>query len=373
MSNINVITVDSKKLLNLFLKIPYKIYKDDNNWVPPLNMDIKHRLSEKENPFFEYASQQLFIAYLDNEPVGRIAAIENRKHNEIHNDKVGFFGYFEAIDNQNVANALFAKAEEWLKAKGLDIVRGPASPSSNDEYALLVDGFDDSPRIMMPYNPKYYIDLIENYGFKKAHDLYAYKLENEKVLSTEKLIRGVDLVKKRTGVNIRTFNLKKMNEELELVKKIYNKAWQPNWGFVPFSDKEMDDIAKSLKPLLDPNLILFAEINNEPIGFALVMPDYNEVFKKMNGKLFPFGIFKLLFGKKKIKWARILILGVLPEHQKKGLDSVMYYQITKNAQARGILLGEGSWILDDNEMINKGMLQIGGTLYKTYRVYEKTT
>lgn len=367
---LKIIPVQTKKDLNNFIKLPYNIYKNYKYWVPPLNIDIKGRLSEKHNPFFEFSSQQLFLAIKNKECVGRIAAIENTLHNKIHNERAGFFGYFECIDDQDTANLLFDTAKKWLNERNINIIKGPANPSSNDEYGLLVDGFNDYPRLMMPYNPEYYIKLIENYGFTKAHDLYAYELVSDTVLSTEKLIRGVELVKQRTGVKIRNLKLKSINSELELVKKIYNQAWAPNWGFVPFTENQINQAAKDLKPLIDENLVLFAEINDQAVGFALVMPDYNEIFKDLNGRLFPFGIFKLLLRRKKIQWARILILGLIPEFQKKGLDSLLYFEITKRARERGILRGEGSWILDDNEMINKGMQSIGGKIYKKYRIYE---
>lgn len=371
MSDLIISTVQSKKDLMDFIKLPWKIYKNDPYWVPPLIMDRKKILSKDKNPFFKHAEAEYFLAKRNNEVVGRISAIKNGLHNKEHNDKVGFFGFFECENIQDTANKLFDSAKDWLKTKNLSPMRGPANPSSNDEYGLLVDGFEDSPRLLMTYNPKYYIELIDNYGFKKAKDLYAYKLENKKVISSEKLERVQEIAKKRSGIKVRQLDMKNFKRELENFKDVYNKTWEPNWGFVPMTDEEIDAMAKDLKPLVEPSLVLFGEINNKIVGFALVMLDYNEIFKRMNGKLFPFGFIKLMTQKKKIKWSRIIVLGVLPEYQRKGLDAVFYWEIVNRAHDIGIDLGEASWVLEDNEMMKRGAEVMNGELYKTYRIYEK--
>jgi GNAT superfamily N-acetyltransferase len=370
MNPVNITTVKSKKELMQFIRFQWKIYKNDQYWVPPLIMDRKKLLNREKNPFFKHAEMEMFLAERDGELVGRIAAIKNDLHNSTHNDKVGFFGFFECINDQEVANALFDKAKEWLKLKGMNAMRGPANPSSNDEYGMLLEGFDDSPRLLMPYNPSWYLTLCENYGFKKAKDLYAYKIEQEKLVKQEKLKRVAQIAKDRSKINIRELNLKDFNNELQKVKEVYNKAWAPNWGFVPLTEEEMDAVAKDMKPLADPSIILFGEIDGKTVGFALVLPDYNKIFKKMNGRLFPFGFIRLLTENKKITWARILILGVIPEYQKKGLDAVFYWEIVNRAEKRGIIFGEASWVLEDNEMMKRGAEVMGGTLYKQYRIFE---
>jgi GNAT superfamily N-acetyltransferase len=371
MSDIIISTVQSKKDLMNFIKFPWDIYKNDPYWVPHLIMDRKKILDKKKNPFFLHAEAEYFLAKRDNKITGRIAAIKNDLHNKEHNDNVGFFGFFECENNQETANKLFDAAEEWLRTKGFTTMRGPANPSSNDEYGLLIDGFEDSPRLLMTYNPKYYISLIESYGFRKAKDLYAYKLENKKVVASEKLERVQEIAKKRSGIKIRELDMKNFSKELENFKEVYNKTWEPNWGFVPMTDDEIDAMAKDLKPLVEPSLVLFGEINNKIIGFALVMLDYNQIFKEMNGRLFPFGFIKLMTQKKKIKWSRIIVLGVLPEYQRKGLDAVFYWEIVNRAHDIGIDLGEASWVLEDNEMMKRGAQVMNGELYKTYRIYDK--
>lgn len=370
MDKVHIEKVSSKKDLLEFIKFPWQIYKDDKYWVPPLIYDRKKILDRKNHPFYQHAEAEFFIARRNGIQVGRIAAIKNDLHNKYHNDKVGFFGFFESINDQTVANSLFDAARSWLKSKGLTEMRGPANPSSNDEYGMLIDGFDDEPRILMSYNPRYYPSLCENYGFKKAKDLFAYKLENQKVTGSDKLRRVAEIARKRSGIKISPINMKDFNKEIEKIKFVYNNAWAPNWGFVPMTDPEIDVMAKELKPLVEPSLLLFGEIEDKIVGFALVLPDYNFIFKQMNGRLFPFGIIKLFTQKKKIKWSRILTLGIIPEYQKRGLDAVFYWEIVQRAAMNGIYLGEASWILEDNDMMNRGAETMNGEIYKKYRIYE---
>jgi GNAT superfamily N-acetyltransferase len=316
---------------------------------------------------------EMFLAEKDGKLAGRIAAIKNDLHIEYHKENVGFFGFFECIDDQEVANALFDTAKSWLKAKGLTCMRGPANPSSNDEWGMLFEGFDDAPRLLIPYNPKYYLKLCENYGFKKAIDLFAYKIENDKILKSDKLKRVAELAAKRSGIVIEELNLKDLVNELKKVKFIYNKAWAPNWGFVPLTEEEIDAMAEDLKQIAEPSLVLFGKINGELVGFTLVMLDYNAIFKQMNGKLFPFGFLKLFTKKKDIKWARIITLGFIPEYQKRGLDAVFYNEIVHRAAKLGIYHGEASWILETNDMMNKGAEVMNAELYKKYRVFDIET
>ena len=370
MSNIEVRQLDRKKGVVPFLKFAWKIYKGDPNWVPPLMMDKKKILNKDKNPFYDSAELEMFMVYKDGEPVGRIAAIKNDAHNEVHNENIGFFGFFESINDQEVANALLDAAKDWLKSKGLDAMRGPASPSSNDEYAMLLEGFDEPPKLMMSYNPKYYLDLMDNYGLKKAKDLYAYSIDNPKLLKSEKLVRVAEIARKRSKVTIRPINLKQFKSELEKVKFVYNKAWAPNWGFIPMTDQEIDNFAKEFKPIVEPSIVLFAEIDGKAIAFALVIPDYNQLIIKMNGRLFPFNFIKLFTKRKTIDWARVITLGIIPEYQKRGIDALLYYEITKRAEKIGIMHGEASWILEDNEMMKRGADVMNGEIYKKYRVYQ---
>ncbi|MBX3007895.1 MAG: hypothetical protein KF816_07690 [Melioribacteraceae bacterium] len=370
MNEILVKEINSKSDIKRFLKFAWEVYKDYPYWVPPLLFDKMKILDKKKNPFYKHADSQLFIAEVDGKIVGRIAAIKNDLHNQVHNDKVGFFGFFESINDQNVANKLFDAAKKWLQNKGCDTMRGPANPSSNDEYAMLIEGFDDEPRILMPYNPKYYLELCDNYGFKKAKDLYAYSIDNPDMVKSDKVRRVAELAQKRSRLVIKQLDIKNFASELEKVKYVYNKAWAPNWGFVPMTDEEIDAMAKDLKPLVEPSLVLFGEIDDQLVGFALVMLDYNQIFKSMNGRLLPFNFIKLFTQKKKITWSRVITLGIIPEFQKRGLDAVLYWDIMQRAEKIGILRGEASWILEDNDMMNRGAEVMKGKIYKKYRIYD---
>lgn len=369
-SAVSIRPVKTKKELMQFIKLPWKIYKNDPNWVPHLIMDRKKILDRNHNPFFKHGDMELFLAEKNGELCGRIAAIKNDLHNKYNEDNVGFFGFFECTDDQQVANALFDTAKQWLKSEGFDAMRGPANPSSNDEWGMLLEGFDDQPRILMPYNPEYYLKLCDNYGLKKVKDLNAYKIENKKILASEKLKRVAEIARQRSGMVIEQLDMKNFNRDLEKVKYVYNKAWAPNWGFVPLTEDELDAMAKDLKPLAEPSLVLFGRVKDETVGFALVIIDYNYAFKKMNGRLFPFGWVRMFTEKKKIPWCRIITLGLIPEYQKKGLDATFYYEIVTRAANLGIYLGEASWILEDNAMMNRGAEVMNGELYKKYRVFQ---
>lgn len=370
MSSVSIKNVQTKKDLKNFIKLPWKIYKGYKYWVPPLIMEQKNLLNKEKNPFFKDAEADYFLAYKNNELVGRIAAIKNNVHLKYHNDNSGHFGFFECVNDQEVANALFDAAKDWLKQRNLDLMRGPANPSSNDIYGMLIDGFDDLPRLLMPYNPKYYIELCENYGFKKGKDLFAWKILNEKITKSEKLKRGQQIVRDRYKIKISQLDMKNFQKELEKFKYVYNKAWEPNWGFVPLSEEQIDAMAKDMKPLAEPSLVLFGEIDGKLVGAALVMLDYNQIFHKMNGRLFPFNFIKLFTQKKKINWVRILTLGIIPEYQKKGLDSVFYWEIVNRGEQNNILQGEASWVLEDNMMMNRGLELMNAERYKSYRIWE---
>jgi len=371
MSTISIKKVSTKSELNQFIKFPWKIYENDKNWVPPLLMEQNALLDKKKNPFFKAAEADYFLALKENEIVGRIAAVKNDLHLKYHNDDSGQFGFFECINDQEVANALFNQVKSWMKERGLKSMKGPANPSSNDVYGMLIDGFDDSPRLLMPYNPEYYIKLCEDYGMKKGKDLYAWKIVNEKLMESEKLRRGQELVRKRYNLKITQLDLKNFQKDLEKFKYVYNKAWAPNWGFVPLTEEQIDAMAKDMKPLAEPSLVLFGEIDGKLVGAALVMLDYNFIFKQMNGRLLPFNFIKLFTQKKKIKWARILTLGIIPEYQKKGLDTIFYWEIVNRAAEIGIRLGEASWVLEDNDMMNRGLELMNAERYKQYRIWEK--
>ena len=377
MSNTEVVInkVKNEAEKDKFIKFPWKIYKGDENWVPPLLFDVKKNLDTKRNPFYKHSEIELFLAYRNGEICGRIAAITNEHHNKFHNDKAGFFGFFESVNDPSVSNELFKAAEGFLKSKGKDTMRGPVNPSTNDEVGLLIKGYDKPPVILMTYNPQYYTALTENYGFIKAKDIYAY-LVNESVSKDEKIMgklrRVSDIVQKKEKIKIRTMDLSDFKNELKRVKEVYNNAWSYNWGFVPMTDEEFDFLSESLKPIVDKDLVYFAEVNSKPVAFSLAIPDMNIVFKKINGRIFPFGIIKILLGRKKIHRIRLITLGVIPEYQKKGIEAIFIKNTIENGMSKGYNQAEISWILEDNIPMVQTAKNLGADQYKTYRIYDKT-
>jgi hypothetical protein len=374
---IKPINPDSSRELDRFIKFAWKVYEGNPYWVPPLLMDIRKTLNPRKSAFFKSAQMQMFVAEQNGEIVGRIAAIKNDIHNQTHKDKTGFFGFFECLNDQAVANALFDAAKVWLQERGMNAIIGPANPSINHEFGLLIEGFDDPPRLMMTYNPPYYIQLIENYGFKNVKNLLAFKIDQDSVLSNPKLSRVADAVRERSGIQVRPINMKDMKNEVNIIKDIYNAAWRDpqfggyNWGAIPLTDAEIDELAETLKPLADPEMLIFGYIKDKPVAFALCMPDYNYIFKQMNGRLFPFNFIKLFTQRKKIEWARIIILGILPEYQGRAYDSVMYHEVVMRSRKRGIKYGEASWIIEDNyPMVRAAEEVMSGVCYKKYAAYK---
>ncbi len=364
-----VISADQKKL---FIDIEWQLNKNVPHWVSPLRLDRKEVLDKKKNPFFQHAEIELFIAYKNGQPVGRIAAITNENHNKYYNDKSGFWGFFCCENNQETADALFKEAANWLKSKGRDQMLGPVDPSTNDQCGLLIEGFDSPPFIMMNHNPPYYQDLAEKFGHKKAKDLYAWFQTTKDALDniSEKMYRVSTKIREKYDITIRNISSKRLDEEIKLIKEVYNNAWSENWGFVPFTDDEINHVAANLKLIADEELLLIAEQKGKPIGFSVSLPNVNEIFAKIpDGKLLPSGIFKLLLGKKKIKDVRVIILGVSKEYQFLGLGSIFYIETITRAYNKGYRGGEMSWILEDNTTMNKAIEAIGSNLYKKYRMY----
>ncbi|MFH1368150.1 MAG: hypothetical protein ABII64_03385 [Elusimicrobiota bacterium] len=363
-------TINTPAQFDRFIKFPWSIYKNDRNWVPPLLMDVKFNL--KENPFWEHSERELFMAY-DNsgKPMGRIAAIVDHNYIRFHDEPVGFFGFYESENNPVAAKALFDKAGEWLKSKGIEMMRGPMNPSTNDECGFLCEGFDEMPRLMMPYNPRYYLNLAEQCELKKAKELYAYEMDISNG-PIERLKRIAEMARKKNpGLIVRSLNMKDWEKELQRALSVYNAAWEKNWAFVPWTKKEFMTVATRMKSLFYPDTTLIAELGGKPVGLLIAVPDYNFVMKKMNGRLFPFGILKFMFYKNKIKALRLMIMGVVKEHRLRGIEGVMYYEALRNSLRKGFEKCEFSWILDDNIMTQRGAEMMGGKLYKKYRIYER--
>jgi len=371
---IEIVPVQSKKQIGQFIDLPHDLYANDPNYVPELFLGQQDLLSPNKHPFYKHSSAQAFLAYQGGRIVGRVLAVWNTNHNTFNNISEGQFGLFECINDQSIANKLLGAAAEWVKSKGGTRIVGPINLTTNDTCGLLVDGFDRPPMVMMPYNPPYYLELIEHAGYSKKVDLRAYLVKTEtanrrSVLLLERLTERL----RRSGIVLRQINLKDFANEAKKIKAVYNKAWDKNLGFVPMTDEEFDYTAKELKMIVDPKYCIVAERGEEIVGFALGIPNINEILIHIKrGRLLPFGIFKLLFGLKKIKMIRVLMLGVLEEYRKLGIEACLYGLIIKNAIPSGIEGAECSWMLDDNYMMNHAIEQINAELYKRYRLYEKS-
>lgn len=364
--------VRTKADLNRFIEFPYRLHRGDPLWVAPLRMDVMALLSKQKNPFHRHAQVEYYLAERSGGVVGRIAAIHNFAHGEFHPTEkhVGFFGFFECVNDQAVADALFLAAAEFLRAHGLTVMRGPASFSTNDECGLLVDGFDTPPVIMNPHNPRYYVDLVERAGFAKAMDLLCY--EGSGHAPPPRLVEGARKMAERFGITLRSLDMKRFDEEVEMVKAIYNAAWERNWGFIPMTDAEIDHLAKQLKPVVVPDLVVFAEKDGKTIGVGITIPDFNVALKhNPSGRLLPFGLFRILWHKRRIHRARALILGVLPEYRRTGADALMYEWTWRKGNEHGYYWGEASWVLETNHAIRNGMERLGFRVYKTLRMYDK--
>jgi len=351
-----------------FIELPFRLYRNDPNWVPPLRRDVRELIDPAKHPFHQHASVELFLARRGNEVVGRIAAIRNELQLQVHGDKTGFFGLFETIHDEGVARALLDEAKEWLRSNGLDNMRGPASFSLNEEAGLLVDGFDGPPVVMMTYNPQWYADLLESYGFRKSKDLVAYWWADAK--PTERLKRVADKLRSRYKVTLRTLDKKNFWNDVALVRRVYNEAWQDNWGHIPMTAAELDYMAKQLKPVVEPSLVVFAEVNGELAGFGLALPDLNVALKQMNGSLFPFGWAKALWYSRKIQTARCLTLGVLEKFRRYGVSELIELELMVNANRKGIVSAEFSWVLEDNLQMRVPLERMGAKVYRTYRMYD---
>jgi GNAT superfamily N-acetyltransferase len=354
-----------------FIDVEFALNRHDPLWVPPLRADRMKYLDPLRNPFFEHAEVAHFVAVSGGRDVGRIAAIRNRAHEDFHQEPVGFFGFFEAIEELSASEALLQAAADWLREKGLKTIRGPLSYDTNAVSGMLVDAFDESPTILMPYNRESLPRQMEAAGFTKAKDLLAFRLDSDKL--PPRIARLSDRVKKKEGITFRRLDMKRFVDEVRIVREIYNLAWDKNWGFVPMSSAEIDHMAVDLKQVVDPDFILFAEIEGRPVGFAMALPDANQATRGVrNGRLFPFGLLAILRAWKKIDTVRVITLGTIPEYRNRGLEVLFYRELFDTAFRKGIRYGECSWILEDNEPMVRGIAALGGpTPRKRYRIYDR--
>ena len=371
--------VQSSQDMEEFIRFPFEVYGGDPNWVPFLLSERRKFLDPKHNPFFDHADVALWLARQNGELVGTISSHIDHLHNQVHDDKIGMFGLFELVNDYAVAEALLSTARDWVGKRGMTALRGPLSFSQNHECGLLVDGSDGPPAVMMAYNPRYYIDFYERFGLTKAMDLYAYigdlaQFGGDPSTLPVKLVRVTEKVKKRIGIITRSANMKAYEEEIERAERVYNQAWEKNWGFVPLTNAEIEKLAADLKQIIDPELAIVAEIDGEPVGVSIAIPDINQVLIHLNGRLFPLGWLKALWHARKITGARLLIMGVVNQYRGRGIEALLMFETLRSAVLNGYQSIEMSWILENNDMMNRIILNTGepygAHVYRTYRIYQ---
>lgn len=358
-----------------FIRVPYGIYKDDPNWIPPLDMDIGDRLNPKKNPFFEHADAMYFVAERDGALVGRVTAQIDHEHQKRYGDAAGFFGFLDTVEDPAVCAALLDAAAAWLRERGMKTIRGPLSLSINEELGLLVEGFETPPQIMMPHHRPYQGGLVEAAGFHKLKDLYAWEYHTGEVSARAR--KAHDELIREPNLRIRTAEIKHMERDVRIITDIYNDAWSENWGYVPATEREVKKMAEDFKLILIPDIALIAEVDGEPAAVSIGLPNINECIRDLDGKLLPFGWAKLLWRLKvkKPSSGRLIILGIKKKFrvQKKwaGLSIALYVEMNERARRLGMTHNELSWTLEDNGPVNVGIKMMGGKIYKRYRIYER--
>ncbi len=367
--------VDGRRGVALFVDVAWKVHAGRGTlWVPPLRVMVRDALDQHGNPFYRDADRALFVARRGGDVVGRVAAVENRWHNRHHGDRVGFFGFFECLDDPEAARGLLAAAEAWLRERGLDTVRGPISPSMNHECGLLVDGFETPPVLMTPWNPPYYGGLVEGAGYAKVQDLLGYYIPaGDKLAVPDRVRRLAERVLRNTRVTFRTLDVGTLEREARKVLDLYNDAWAGNWGFVPPSWDEFWHTAKDLKSVLAADFSFVAEVDDEIVGFMLIARDINRLLRDMpSGRLWPGNILRLLRSTQKIMSGRVVLLGLKAEYRNRGLFPLFAYEAARRALEIRAEGAEASWILDDNESLVAPLEAMGLSAYKRWRLYQKT-
>lgn len=361
-----------KSLIKKYIDFPHSLYQGDPHYVPELYMAQKELFDRKKNPFFEHSEVASFLAMSDNQVVGRISAIRNNNYNAYHKTNVGFFGFFDVIDDFDVCKALLDRAVSWIKEQGFTAVIGPTNFSTNDTAGILVDGFHEPPKIMMTYNKPYYGEFMERYGFRKEMDFLAYILYTDKASEKSiKLAQALEERLRRQGIVIRPITTKSLKEDVEYVRGIWNEAWADNWGFVPMTDRETKRLADELKLILSPKWCYIAEDNGVPIAFSVTLFNINEITKDFKkGRLLPFNVLKLLRKRKKTDYVRIIALGVNPTYRRRGIEAIFFAKNILQARESNVIAGEVSWVLENNQEMNASALKLNSELYKTYRLYQ---
>lgn len=369
--NVQIIEVNHHHGIRQFIDFPHELYKNDPNYVPELYSEQKNMMDPGKYPFHQYGEVRYFLAKKNGRIAGRIAAIMNPRYIEFIGKKSAFFGFLDFIEDQEVLNSLLHEARKFAISHGMNCLTGPTNFTTNETAGTLIEGFHEPPKILMTYNAPYYGPMMENAGLSVEMDLFAYAIYTQNV--SQKSLKLADVIEKRLtqqNITVRNINMNDLDNDAQKIKLIYNSAWEANWGFVPFTDMEFEYLKNNLKNIIDPKFSFIAEKSGEGIGFSITIPDYNEILIKMTkGRLFPFGIFKWLLGKNKIKNVRILAMGVLKPFRKSGIESIFFAKTIREAQKKGIFMGEASWILENNIPMRLSAEKLNGKRYKTYRIY----
>jgi GNAT superfamily N-acetyltransferase len=365
---ITVEPVLSRRQLKEFVRLPYRLYRSDRNWVPQLLVDDYKKLDRQKHPFFKHAEAEYFLARRDGKPVGRIVAIKDRLWEERYNEKTAYWGWFECENDPAVAKALFDEAFAWARKRGCTRIIGPMTPNANELVGTLVEGFDGPPCVMMAYNPPYHAGLIEGYGHRKWKDLFAWLVDSPDIPG--RLAKIMPRVEKQGQFTIRKLNLKDFDNEIKRAGIVYNEFEQVNSIFTPMTKEEFEYMGKDMRAILDPDIIFFAEVDGRPVGMSLALPDGNVALAAAHGRMFPFGIIKMLLAKKKIHRVRVLSMGVVKEYRNRGIDLAFYYYSYKYGVPKGYWGAEMSWVEEDNVAMSNTALKLNGRRYRTYRVWE---
>ncbi len=369
---VEIVPVRSRRELRTFIKLPFRLYRDEPNWVPPLIHDRKQFFDRSKNPFFEHGDAEYFLAYRDGRPVGRITAQVDLNLQAFQDNRWGQFGFFECEDDQEAATALLDTAEGWVTAKGCDCLLGPFDFTSNDECGILIEGHEKRPIILTNWSHRYYPRLLEGAGLAKAMDTLMWELRIDDRAKVHPAIWDMaHKVETEHGIACRPMRRKDIEAEISRFLDVYNEAWERNWGFVPLTEEEVRHYARQLRPLLDEHWAFVAEKpDGEVVGAALTLPDYNQVFRRMNGRLLPFGWAKFLWYRRRIDRVRVFALGVKKAHQHTGVAARFYEMHFDSAERTPQKGGEMGWILETNEPMNRGMEAMNGRVVKKYRMYE---
>lgn len=376
MGAVEIRPVRSRRDLKRFVKLPFRLHREQPQWVPPLIFERMQFLDRRRNPYFEHAEAEFFLAVRDGEPVGRVTAQIDRRWDEFQGGNDAMFGFFESENDPEVADALLGAAADWAAGKGRERILGPMDFTTNDEVGILVEGYERRPMILEPWHPPCYRELIEARGFGKAMDVLMWELNFGELRDGERFDPAIHAAAEKAlndeGIVIRNMRKRDMANEVRRFMDVYNEAWGSNWGFVPITDAEVEFQAKNLKQVLDEEWAFVAEKDGEPVGAALTLPDINQVLAKLNGRLLPLGWLRFLLGKRRIDRLRVFALGVKHDYRHTGVAAGLYLKhLETAARPETIKGGEMGWILETNEAMNRAMEGMGGKVVKRYRIYEK--